>query len=331
MRLFLHPGWVLTLTLFSLLLACSPPDSSPPAPGSPLQAPPLTPQRSPAPLVFPRPTSASLPLITPTLAVVPPTPALPSPTPFAYTVKSGDTISEIAQRYGLTVDEVIAANPGINTQILSIGQQIQIPSRPAALAEFAPAPAELAIGPLGCISSGAGMWCLAALTNPHGEPVENVTAQITLFGADARRLDGLEALIPLNILPAGSSLPLAAFFPTRPAEPFSARLDIGSAFLLAPGDPRYLPARVDNLLTEISADGLSAQVSGRILLPESHPPAAEIWLAGIAYNEDGQLIGFRRWQSSAPLAAGESQIFSFNVYSLNGFIDHLEVLVEARP
>jgi hypothetical protein len=172
---------------------------------------------------------------------------------------------------------------------------------------------------------------MSLLQNPQTEPVENITGQITLFDPNAGLLDSIDALIPLNILPAGAALPIVAFFPSRPSQIFAAQLDIATAFLLAPGDLRYLPARVDNLLTQISSNGLSAQVSGRVFLPESNPPATEIWLAGIAYNEDGQVTGFRRWQSSTLLEPGQSQTFAFAVYGLDGFIDRIEVITEARP
>jgi LysM repeat protein len=148
MRFLSHPKRVLTLAFFSLLLACSAPDSDSPQPVSPLNEPLPTETISvPAPAI-PVATRASLTLITPTPSTDQAPNLLPTPTPFTYAVKSGDTISQIAQRYGLTVDEVVAANPGINTQILSIGQVIQIPSRPASLADARPAPANLAIGPL---------------------------------------------------------------------------------------------------------------------------------------------------------------------------------------
>ncbi len=46
---------------------------------------------------------------------------------FFYTIRSGDTLYTIAQRYGTTVDRLLAANPGINANNLQIGQQICIP------------------------------------------------------------------------------------------------------------------------------------------------------------------------------------------------------------
>ena len=67
----------------------------------------------------------------PTITAIPsfePTP-IPVPTPTIYIVKSGDTMSRIAGRFGITLDELIAANtetvPDPNK--LQIGQEIIIP------------------------------------------------------------------------------------------------------------------------------------------------------------------------------------------------------------
>lgn len=44
-----------------------------------------------------------------------------------YTIRSGDTLYRIAQDYGSTVQQIIDANPGINPNLLRIGQQICVP------------------------------------------------------------------------------------------------------------------------------------------------------------------------------------------------------------
>jgi hypothetical protein len=46
----------------------------------------------------------------------------------------------------------------------------------------------------------------------------------------------------------------------------------------------------------------------------------------VAYGEDGQVVGFRRWES-----AGDEDEFEFWVYSLGPEIARVELLVEARP
>ncbi|HSK89412.1 MAG TPA: LysM peptidoglycan-binding domain-containing protein [Anaerolineales bacterium] len=56
--------------------------------------------------------------------------ALPSPTPFTYTVRQGDTISSVALKFGVSMDDLQAANPEISPNTMSIGQVINIPSNP---------------------------------------------------------------------------------------------------------------------------------------------------------------------------------------------------------
>ena len=65
-------------------------------------------------------------------AVTPPPnlPSLPTPTPtpFVYTVQAGDTLSGIARRFGLTVDELVQANRLVDLDRMQIGQQLRIPN-----------------------------------------------------------------------------------------------------------------------------------------------------------------------------------------------------------
>jgi LysM repeat protein len=44
----------------------------------------------------------------------------------AYSVRSGDTLASIAERFGTTVDRLMELNPGIDPQALRVGQPIRI-------------------------------------------------------------------------------------------------------------------------------------------------------------------------------------------------------------
>jgi LysM repeat protein len=70
------------------------------------------------------------PSATPTRAVdVTPEPTRrPQQTARAYTVKEGDTLSRIARRFGITVEQLQCANRLQDVNLLSIGQEITIPA-----------------------------------------------------------------------------------------------------------------------------------------------------------------------------------------------------------
>jgi LysM repeat protein len=89
-----------------------------------------------APTVTPTPVPvATLPPSSPTPAFAEPTPdpdTDPDPGPEAsgtiYIVQSGDNLSGIAQQHGVTLQEILAANPEITDPTrISVGQEIRIP------------------------------------------------------------------------------------------------------------------------------------------------------------------------------------------------------------
>ncbi|TVR47672.1 MAG: LysM peptidoglycan-binding domain-containing protein [Puniceicoccaceae bacterium] len=45
----------------------------------------------------------------------------------AYTIRQGDTFSRLSLLFGVTIDELIAANPGVDPRRLRIGQRVIIP------------------------------------------------------------------------------------------------------------------------------------------------------------------------------------------------------------
>ena len=66
------------------------------------------------------------PKATPTTTPVPrPT---PTPTPVVYSVQAGDTLSGIAGRFGLTLEQLVEANRVVDPDSLQVGQQLTIPS-----------------------------------------------------------------------------------------------------------------------------------------------------------------------------------------------------------
>ena len=258
---------------------------------------------------------------------------LPSPTPFTYTVQKGDTISSIALKFGVSMDDLHAANPEISPNAMSVGQVLNIPSDPEnPSGEPTPTPVPSTIQQIECYpTADKGMWCFVLVHNDFSDFVENISAQITLVDANNATIVTQTALLPLNILPPNTSLPLATFF--SPEIPLDARplVQVLTAIRLLPNDERYLPATINNTLTQVITDGRTAQVSGVVLLPADVKPARQVWVTGIAYDDAGNVVGVRRWEASAGLSPGGTLPFEFSVSSLAGKIARVEFAVEARP
>ena len=58
---------------------------------------------------------------------IPVPPPVECPNGTIYTIRAGDTLFALAQRFGTTVNAIILANPGIDPNSLQIGRRICIP------------------------------------------------------------------------------------------------------------------------------------------------------------------------------------------------------------
>jgi LysM repeat protein len=257
---------------------------------------------------------------------------LPTSTPFTYTVQQGETISGIALKFGVSVDELIAANPEVSPSAMSIGTILKIPSKPDnPSGESTPTPAPFTLEQIECHpTANKGMWCFVLVHNDFFDFMENLSAQVTLVDSNGNFIATQTALLPLNILPPNTSLPLSVYFP--PDIPIDARpqVQVLTAIRLSPNDPRYLPATVNNTLVQVNADGHFANITGEVRLPAESNAATQIWVAAVAYDESGRVVGVKRWVGGGVQPGGSLQ-FEMTVASLGGVVTRVEFAVEARP
>lgn len=109
----------------------APPTATPTATLPPTAPPTQAPSASPSPTAEPTPTATETSL----LPTPPPGSAYATLEPcpngelcYLYTVKSGDTLFAISQRFGVTLADLRALNPAIqNTNIIHVGQTLKIP------------------------------------------------------------------------------------------------------------------------------------------------------------------------------------------------------------
>jgi len=258
---------------------------------------------------------------------------LPSPTPFGYTVKSGDTMGQIAQAFNVSISALMAANPGVDPNSISIGQTLKVPSQQIPADAATPTAVPFPVKQIACYpTSDRGMWCFVLVSNNSSSPIEDVTAQITLLDASGKSVAGHTATLLLDILAPNSSMPLITYFaPDIPLD-VKPQVQILTAIQIQADDARYLPVLLRNTSVKVDPTGLTAQVNGQVVLnAASTKPAKLVWVVASAYDGSGRVIGARRWESTASLSAGGSLPFSFMVSSIAGTIVRVEFAVEARP
>jgi LysM repeat protein len=258
---------------------------------------------------------------------------LASPTPFLYKVKSGDTLGQIADQFNVQLDVLMAANPNIDPNGMSVGTTLKIPSNPKnPTGEATPTPVPFPVQQIACHPTvDRGLWCFVLVRNDSTDLMENITAQVTLLDSKDQSIASQTALLPLDILPPNGSLPLSVFF--APDVPFDVKpqVQILTAIRLLPSDQRYLPATIQNSLVQVDWSGYSAQVNGQINLPGYSKEAGTVWVAAVAYDGAGEVVGLRRWESSTGIKPGGSLPFAFLISSIAGRIERVDFAVEVRP
>ncbi|MBI3151520.1 MAG: LysM peptidoglycan-binding domain-containing protein [Chloroflexi bacterium] len=273
-------------------------------------------------------TSTSAPSSTPNIIVVIETP-VPTNTPFIYIVEAGDTLSEIAEKFKISQDKLRAANPDVSPNSMSIGMTLIIPDPSSAIASAStPTPVPVPITQTVCHpSADNGLWCFALIQNNSAKPLENISAQITLLDENNNAIASQTAFTPLDMIPSSSSLPVYVFFPDTSA---NANMQVQLLSAIQSDNSRYLPATLNNTVAQIDWSGKSAQLSGQILLPAESQAATRVWVAAVAYDRHGQVVGIKRWEGGA-IQTGGSIAFSFSVASLGGVIEAVEFVVQANP
>ena len=269
----------------------------------------------------------------------PPTPTplpSPTPTPRTHTVARGEDLGGIAYQYGTTVPALLAANPGVEPYLLSVGTVLIIPNAredEALAANPVATPVPVEVPPPVCWhAEDQGMWCFTLVRNPLDTAVESVSVLMNLAAAAGSPAVSWRTAPLLNVIPAGRALPVGAYFspPVPDAPAVSAQLV--AALPAADLQGRYLPVQLDVETVEISADGSSARVKGRLSLERGDPAEVEVWVALTAHNAAGQVIGWRRWEARLVLGADDTAEFFAEVYAVGETkIASVETLAEARP
>lgn len=233
----------------------------------------------------------------------------------------------IAYHFGISLEELQAANPTVDPHFMGEGMKLIIPLS-GEIPEIIPTPTPMPVHAEQprCYSAGdGGKWCIVELTNEMETSLENLSAWIGLYDVQGDIITSQVAYAPLNILRPGSSIPLMVYFAPPIPEAFQAQSEVLSALPVAADDARYLDLQVKIDHQTVIQDGSQAVIYGEVIMPEGRPSFSQLWVLAVAYDSNGDIVGARKWKS-----AGETN-FDITVYSLAGKIDYVEVLIEVRP
>jgi len=280
------------------------------------------------------PTFAST--LTPTITHTPTprqTPTLlPSPTstPGVHTIKSGETLLGIAWSYNVSLDELKSFNPDVNPNIMVVGTELLIPVATLLPTNLTPEPTpiQLPLEGLNCLPEAeGGTWCLVWVNNTSSVSYENVTVGFNLADLQASQVFSNQSTAPLNILLAGEKIPVAIYFSSPLPQPFQNSAQFISAIPYNPDSGRYLSIDVEVNAEELTLDDQLISISGLYTMDED---ASNITIVAVALDDQGNMIGLRRWQSALtePVRNGEFQI---ELAAVSGRISDYRLFAEAQP
>lgn len=319
---------LLALTVLVIALsACTPSESIGTLTPLPTRTGDLKPYAGPAATVTPSPTNA---------ATATPLPSA-TPTPRTHVVRAKEDLWGIALRYGLSLEDLLTANPTVDPRFLSIGANLMIPAplytpTPDAANPPLPTPVGLDLGSPVCYPSReGGLWCFTTAVNAQEFSIEALSAAIRLYAQDTGEILSQTAYAPLNLVPPGGVMALSAYFPAPAPVVFDVTAELLTALPVPPAAGRFLAVQQPGTDIEISPDGLSAVASGTFQLSNAQASASRIQAAAIAYDSQGRVTGIRRWESLEPLSSSAPVDFQFTVYAAGAVIDRVVMLVEAYP
>lgn len=318
------PRTHLSVGLLALLVtACS----APPAAGTETPTATLRP--------FTTATRTPTPTNVPLLSSVTPEELLPTATPFVHQVEQGETLLDIALEYGLSLDQLLAANPGIDPHFLSIGQELTIPGPEGELSQAllpTSTPLPLKTSDVFCDRAPSEtIWCIVTVTNDRDSAVEGLTATVTLIGQDGRTLASQVAYAPLNRLPAGARMPLMASFGAEITDPARISASLLSAVESGDAAGRYLPVEVSGLSTTPLLDGRRWRVEGGAQVEaEEATQGVRVSILAVGLSGGELIVGFTKWE---PEDQDPTQPFEFEIFvqSLGPPLEAVELLAEAAP
>lgn len=322
-------GILLGLLLLLMAAGCNQPEDETGTPAGTVR-PSSTPEIGVTLATASRPTQA-LVQVTPTPSPTP-TPT-PTPTPVVYLIEEGDTLLALAIDNNTTVDAIETLNPGIQPNLLQIGQQVILP--PPATPSFQSAaatqvPLQIEVINLNTYRTPTGsLWFVGEVLNNSHLAAENIQLEIGLSETSGQGIAAVSTWVTPGIVPAGGKAPFGALVPGVTVDssislaPPSAAV-IGGQTLVDTGN-RYLDLAV--MEPEANIEESQVELEGRIVNNGSET-AGQILLVTTFYDAQGNVTGFHELTVDATIGPGEEQSFQITAAPPGGQVVEYAFLIQ---
>jgi LysM repeat protein len=272
--------------------------------------------------------NSSASVVTPEQSAATPTPA-PTPTPTIHIVALGETISSIALRYGLDMNSLLAANPEINPYSLIVGNQVIIPvGNEQTQIGVSTEPLALELSQPECSRTPeGGLWCFTILTNPLDEAAANLAVTYKVLNASSEETAKQTVPAVLNKLDPGDNVPAVVYFTGPLSKDFKVTANLASAFPASQSGKTFYS--VDTGDPEVEIAGRLAKISGEVFTAADPGKTVDVWVAALAFDIHGNLVGIRRSESRVTLEQGKGVNFNLYVYSTGSEINSVVIKAEA--
>lgn len=254
----------------------------------------------------------------------------PTATPFLYQVQQGETFSQIARQFGVSITELQAANTGIEPRTLQIGDTLYIPDPHFDTAGYpiypTPTPINVPIAPPFCHPTSTDqILCLGVVTNQLNNPIEQVAIAVRLLRADGSLLADGETIVEQGAIMPGEYAPFRLLFTAKWE-------DLGNALAWIQSAERGS----DELLSLNVESPQRSHVDDHYLISAVvyNGTAETAWLMRAVvtlHDQKGQVIGYRVIQLNQLMASGERTPLEMTVIpQLPGDVAQHTLHIEAR-
>ena len=232
----------------------------------------------------------------------------------------------LALKYNISLDKLIAANPEVDTSLLTIGTKVNIPFDDGNEYTIpAQTPYPIIVHPPQCYPSGeGGMWCISSVENNQNITLESVTVSIDLYDDESELIQSVVAIPPLDYYFRGQKMPVSAYISPDLPEDYQLHASAVTAF---PSERVKANAEIIDSNIVYNEEKTIAEISGEVQPKGELVKENQIWIAAIAYHQ-GKPAGVRKWVSDDNLSEKEKIPFQIYIYSLGPEIDKITLLSE---